>query len=273
MIRTTVPTVSWPGVCWNSCRRIWTARSGSSGIAEVRCRALRSPASWSGQGCRSRPGVRVVAGRAARWLLRPAAADGPARPGRRTCEDYPEVAVALCKYWVLSCRFGEIRPRNVVRKMARRYRDIAVENLVLADRRCNNDKRDLLPGPVHVTAWTHRNQHHDAALTALAAGRPGGTPTRPGPSRWPARSTATCRRAAPRYGSGTKMSPWPTLPQPQRPCANDGQTAKRRRGPHTGGSQVGSHPRPTPGHTEPIGSFDSFSLPGIQTQPALRASL
>ncbi len=143
----------------------------------------------------------------------------------------------------------------------------AVENLVLADRRCNNDKRDLLPGPVHVTAWTHRNQHHDAALTALAAGLPGGTPTRPGPSRWPARSTATCRRAAPRYGSGTKMSPWPTLPQPQRPCANDGQTAKRRRGPHTGGSQVGSHPRPTPGHTEPIGSFDSFSLPGIQTQP------
>jgi len=30
----------------------------------------------------------------------------------------------------------------------------AVENLVLADRRCNNDKRDLLPGPAHVTTWT-----------------------------------------------------------------------------------------------------------------------
>jgi 5-methylcytosine-specific restriction endonuclease McrA len=28
----------------------------------------------------------------------------------------------------------------------------AVENLVLADRRCNNDKRDLLPGPAHVIA-------------------------------------------------------------------------------------------------------------------------
>jgi hypothetical protein len=28
----------------------------------------------------------------------------------------------------------------------------AVENLVLAGRRCNNDKRDLLPGPAHVTA-------------------------------------------------------------------------------------------------------------------------
>ena len=30
----------------------------------------------------------------------------------------------------------------------------AIENLVLADRRCNNDKRDLLPGPAHVTAST-----------------------------------------------------------------------------------------------------------------------
>jgi hypothetical protein len=46
----------------------------------------------------------------------------------------------------------------------------AVENLVLADRRCNNDKRDLLPGPAHVTAWTRRNQRHDTALTALATG-------------------------------------------------------------------------------------------------------
>jgi hypothetical protein len=46
---------------------------------------------------------------------------------------------------------------------------------------------------------------------------PGGTPIRPRPSPWPARSTATCRQAVPRSGSGTKMSPWPTLPQPQRP--------------------------------------------------------
>jgi len=45
-----------------------------------------------------------------------------------------------------------------------------VENLVLADRRCNNDKLDLLPGPAHVTAWTRRNQRHDTALTALATG-------------------------------------------------------------------------------------------------------
>jgi hypothetical protein len=61
----------------------------------------------------------------------------------------------------------------------------AVENLVLADRRCNNDKRDLLPGPAHVTAWTRRNQHHDAALTALATG-----------ARWdtdPAATTAVAR--------------------------------------------------------------------------------
>jgi 5-methylcytosine-specific restriction endonuclease McrA len=44
----------------------------------------------------------------------------------------------------------------------------AIENLVLADRRCNNDKRDLLPGPPHVTAWARRNQRHGTALTSLA---------------------------------------------------------------------------------------------------------
>jgi hypothetical protein len=44
----------------------------------------------------------------------------------------------------------------------------AIENLVLADRRCNNDKRDLLPGQPHVTAWAHRNQRHGAVLTQLA---------------------------------------------------------------------------------------------------------
>ena len=45
----------------------------------------------------------------------------------------------------------------------------AVENLVLADRRCNNDKRDLLPGLPHVTAWARRNQRHDTAIAGLAA--------------------------------------------------------------------------------------------------------
>jgi len=44
----------------------------------------------------------------------------------------------------------------------------AIENLVLADWRCNNDKRDLLPGPAHVASWAIRNQHHDTALAGLA---------------------------------------------------------------------------------------------------------
>ena len=44
----------------------------------------------------------------------------------------------------------------------------AIENLVLADRRCNNDKRDLLPAPPHVTAWAQRNQRHGTALINLA---------------------------------------------------------------------------------------------------------
>lgn len=43
-----------------------------------------------------------------------------------------------------------------------------VENLVLADRRCNNDKRDLLAAPPHVAAWARRNQDHGPELTALA---------------------------------------------------------------------------------------------------------
>jgi 5-methylcytosine-specific restriction endonuclease McrA len=44
----------------------------------------------------------------------------------------------------------------------------AIENLVLADRRCNNDKRDLLPAPPHVTTWARRNQRHGTALASLA---------------------------------------------------------------------------------------------------------
>ena len=44
----------------------------------------------------------------------------------------------------------------------------AIENLVLADRQCNNDKRELLPGPTHVGAWARRNQRHGPALTSLA---------------------------------------------------------------------------------------------------------
>jgi 5-methylcytosine-specific restriction endonuclease McrA len=44
----------------------------------------------------------------------------------------------------------------------------AVENLVLADRACNNDKRDLLPGPPLVAAWARRNEHHAGRLAQLA---------------------------------------------------------------------------------------------------------
>jgi 5-methylcytosine-specific restriction endonuclease McrA len=54
----------------------------------------------------------------------------------------------------------------------------AIENLLLADRRCNNDKRDLLPAPLHVTTGP-------AAASATPPHSPawprptGGTPTQP----------------------------------------------------------------------------------------------
>ena len=44
----------------------------------------------------------------------------------------------------------------------------AVENLVLADRSCNNDKRDLLPAPPLVDAWADRNRDHQDTLANLA---------------------------------------------------------------------------------------------------------
>lgn len=44
----------------------------------------------------------------------------------------------------------------------------AIENLVLADRACNNDKRDLLPGPQFVTAWASRNHDKADGLAELA---------------------------------------------------------------------------------------------------------
>jgi 5-methylcytosine-specific restriction endonuclease McrA len=43
-----------------------------------------------------------------------------------------------------------------------------VENLVLADRSCNNDKRDLLPAPPLVDAWAGRNRDHQDTLANLA---------------------------------------------------------------------------------------------------------
>jgi 5-methylcytosine-specific restriction endonuclease McrA len=45
----------------------------------------------------------------------------------------------------------------------------AVENLVLADRSCNNDKRDLLPAPPLVDAWAGRNREHQGTLASLAS--------------------------------------------------------------------------------------------------------
>jgi hypothetical protein len=54
-----------------------------------------------------------------------------------------------------------------------------VENLVLADRRCNNDKRDLLPGPAHVTVWARRNERHGVGHP-LAGGFAGGRAVWPG---------------------------------------------------------------------------------------------
>ena len=44
----------------------------------------------------------------------------------------------------------------------------AVENLILADNHCNNDKRDLLASPALVTRWIQRNDTHKVALGDLA---------------------------------------------------------------------------------------------------------
>jgi 5-methylcytosine-specific restriction endonuclease McrA len=65
----------------------------------------------------------------------------------------------------------------------------AIENLVLADRRCNNDKRDLLPGPQHVIAWARRNHRHGSALTRLATA-----------NRWDTEPAATVAVARSIYG-------------------------------------------------------------------------
>jgi 5-methylcytosine-specific restriction endonuclease McrA len=52
-----------------------------------------------------------------------------------------------------------------------RYPDDAIENLVLADRRCNNAKRDFLASAEHVARWTDRlaDSRHLADLRGLAA--------------------------------------------------------------------------------------------------------
>jgi 5-methylcytosine-specific restriction endonuclease McrA len=45
----------------------------------------------------------------------------------------------------------------------------AIENLVLADSACNNDKRDLLPAPPLADAWAARNREHESMLAGLAS--------------------------------------------------------------------------------------------------------
>ena len=45
----------------------------------------------------------------------------------------------------------------------------AVENLVLADSACNNDKRDRLPDPALVEVWADRNLEHEDTLAQLAS--------------------------------------------------------------------------------------------------------
>ncbi len=44
----------------------------------------------------------------------------------------------------------------------------SIENLVLADRRCNNDKRDVLPGLAFVESWTKRNMDFAQPLVQIA---------------------------------------------------------------------------------------------------------
>jgi len=52
-----------------------------------------------------------------------------------------------------------------------RYPDNGIENLVVADQRCNASKRDFLAGVEHVTKWRARNSDRADALARAAASR------------------------------------------------------------------------------------------------------
>lgn len=52
-----------------------------------------------------------------------------------------------------------------------RWPNDSIENLVLAHRRCNNDKRDLLAGGEHVHRWCSRLKARGAELQAMVDGR------------------------------------------------------------------------------------------------------
>jgi len=45
----------------------------------------------------------------------------------------------------------------------------AIENLVVADGRCNGDERAFLAAPDHVGRWLGRNRQHASALADIAA--------------------------------------------------------------------------------------------------------
>ena len=49
-----------------------------------------------------------------------------------------------------------------------RYPDNGIENLVIADKRCNAAKRDFLAAAMHVGNWRRRNEGHTPALAELA---------------------------------------------------------------------------------------------------------
>ncbi len=51
-----------------------------------------------------------------------------------------------------------------------RYPNIAVENLVVADGRCNSAKRDFLAAESHVRHWRERNARSPGHLSRLADG-------------------------------------------------------------------------------------------------------
>jgi len=51
-----------------------------------------------------------------------------------------------------------------------RYADDGLDNLVVADRRCNGSKRDFLAAAEHVERWSSRIQRLDGQLAALARG-------------------------------------------------------------------------------------------------------
>lgn len=52
-----------------------------------------------------------------------------------------------------------------------RYPDNGIENLVVADQRCNGSKRDFLAGVDHVRRWRSRNSCHADTLAASAESR------------------------------------------------------------------------------------------------------